>query len=67
MVRNPETREPADSEARKICEFLKNDGVLLGVSGPHSNVIKIRPPMVFSQENADQLLDCLQRALASEA
>jgi 4-aminobutyrate aminotransferase-like enzyme len=67
LVRNPETREPADSEARKICELMRNHDVLLGVTGPYSNVIKIRPPMVFSQENADQLLDCLQQALASEA
>jgi len=67
MVRDPETREPADVEARKISEFLRNNGVLLGVSGPHNNVIKIRPPLVFSKQNADQLVDCLQLALADDS
>jgi len=64
LVRNRETREPADTEARKIAERLRHNGILLGVSGPCRNVIKIRPPLVFSRENADQLLDGLQLALS---
>jgi len=63
LVRNPETREPADTEARKVAEHLRHNGILLGVSGPCRNVIKIRPPLVFSRENADQLLDGLQTAI----
>ena len=64
LVRDRKTREPADTEARKIAEHLRHNGILLGVSGPCRNVIKIRPPLVFSRENADQLLDGLQLALA---
>ncbi len=64
LVRNPETREPADSEARGVAERLRHNGILLGVSGPCRNVIKIRPPLVFSRENADRLLDGLRLALA---
>jgi 4-aminobutyrate aminotransferase-like enzyme len=64
LVRDRETREPAVLEAQRVCESLRNNGVLLGVSGPQNNVIKIRPPLVFSRENADQLLDSLQLALA---
>jgi 4-aminobutyrate aminotransferase-like enzyme len=63
LVRDRETREPADTEARETAERLRHDGILLGVSGPCRNVIKIRPPLVFSRENADQLLDGLQLAL----
>ena len=65
LVRNRETREPADTEARKVAEHLRQNGILLGVSGPGSNVIKIRPPLVFSRENADQLLDGLVQSLDS--
>jgi 4-aminobutyrate aminotransferase-like enzyme len=65
LVRNRETREPADREARKINEFLKNHGVLLSITGPHNNVVKIRPPLVFSRQNADQLLEGLRLALAN--
>jgi 4-aminobutyrate aminotransferase-like enzyme len=63
LVRNPDTREPADTEARKAAEHLRHNGILLGVSGPGKNVIKIRPPLVFSRENADQLLEGLKLAL----
>ena len=64
LVRDLKTREPADTEAGKIAEDLRHNGILLGVSGPRRNVIKIRPPLVFSHENADQLLEGLQLALA---
>ena len=63
LVRDPVTREPADTEARRCAEHLRHNGILLGVSGPCGNVIKIRPPLVFSRENADQLLDGLQLVL----
>lgn len=63
LVRDHETREPAGTEARKAAEHLRHNGILLGVSGPCRNVIKIRPPLVFSRANADQLLDGLQTAV----
>ena len=66
LVRDRETREPADTEARKVAEHLRQNRILLGVSGPCRNVIKIRPPLVFSRENADQLLDGLQLALVDQ-
>jgi 4-aminobutyrate aminotransferase-like enzyme len=65
LVRDRETREPAAAEAGRLRELLREDGVLLGTSGPHDNVIKIRPPLVFSPENAALLLDCFDRALAA--
>ena len=38
-------------------------GILLGTDGPYHNVVKIRPPMPFSAEDADLLVDALDRAL----
>jgi 4-aminobutyrate aminotransferase-like enzyme len=46
-----------------VREFLKENGVLLGTTGPLGNVIKIRPPMVFSRSHADLLLEKLEQAL----
>ena len=37
----------------------------VGIDGPHSNVLKIRPPLVFREADADQLVDALDRALQS--
>jgi Ser/Thr protein kinase RdoA (MazF antagonist) len=37
--------------------------LLVGVDGPHENVLKIRPPMVFSERDAETLLSALDRSL----
>ena len=63
LVRDPETREPAAEDAVKIRDFLRENGVLLSVTGPLANVIKVRPPMVFSRAHAEQLLETLEKAL----
>jgi len=62
FVRDPETLEPADSEAAQIVERMKERCVLLSTDGPYHNVIKIKPPLVFSKADADLLissLDCV--------
>ncbi|MBT8064857.1 MAG: aminotransferase class III-fold pyridoxal phosphate-dependent enzyme, partial [Gammaproteobacteria bacterium] len=63
IVRDRDSREPAAREAERIRESLRENGVLLGTTGPHGNVIKIRPPMVFSEQHAARLLSGLERAL----
>jgi 4-aminobutyrate aminotransferase-like enzyme len=65
LVRDQVSRKPATEEALQIRELLRENGVLLGVTSVFDNVIKIRPPMVFSQENADLLLEKLSQALAA--
>jgi 4-aminobutyrate aminotransferase-like enzyme len=65
IVRDRSTLEPGAAEAQQIREFLRDNGVLLSTTGPLNNVIKIRPPMVFSKSNAELLLDKLDQALGS--
>ena len=65
LVRDREAREPAPSETRAVVERLREAGVLVGVEGPRRNVIKIRPPLVFSAADADRLLEALDAALAA--
>jgi len=64
LVRDRATREPAGEEAGRLRERLRENGVLLGTTGPHGNVIKIRPPLVFGREHADLLLQALDEGLA---
>jgi len=65
IVRDRETREPAADQAARVREHLRENGVLLGTSGPGNNVIKIRPPLVFNREHAALLLEALDLALGS--
>ncbi len=59
LVKNRDTREPDPDTAHRIMNALREDGVLVGRTGPGENVLKLRPPLIFSQENADLLLDGL--------
>ena len=49
-------RMPATQEAARIVNQMREHGILLGTDGPHHNVLKIRPPMPFSEADADELI-----------
>ena len=65
LVRDRPQREPAPREAARVREHLRDNGVLLGTSGPFNNVLKIRPPLVFGRQHAEVLLQRLEEALAA--
>ena len=62
VIADRETLQPDAEKAQAIRENLRGQGVLLGTTGPLGNVIKIRPPLVFSRDHADLLLEKLKRA-----
>jgi 4-aminobutyrate aminotransferase-like enzyme len=49
--------------AANVVNRLREARVLISATGPRANVLKIRPPLVFSTENADLFLDRLDKAL----
>ena len=51
--------DPATQEANRIVNRMREKGILIGTDGPHHNVLKIRPPMPFSDADADQLIATL--------
>jgi 4-aminobutyrate aminotransferase-like enzyme len=63
LVRDRETLEPAGAEASYVANRMREMGILLGTDGPYHNVVKIRPPMPFGDEDADLLVDALDRIL----
>jgi 4-aminobutyrate aminotransferase-like enzyme/Ser/Thr protein kinase RdoA (MazF antagonist) len=63
LVRNAETLEPATEEAAYIAERMKDRGVLMSTDGPYQNVLKIKPPMVFTKEDANRLVGTLSLVL----
>ena len=65
MLEDATTLRPAAGQARKVREYLRRHGVLVGTSGPHDNVIKIRPPLVISREQVDLLLNTLDEAFGA--
>ena len=56
LVKNRETLDPAIQEASDFVDNMRDLGVLLSTDGPMHNVIKIKPPMVISQQDIDDTL-----------
>ena len=54
---------PATGFVLRLVEAMRENGILLNKIGRHGNVLKIRPPMPFSTENADHLADTLAEVL----
>ncbi len=65
MVRDRITQEPAVLEIDKVVEKMKDNGYLLSTDGPLHNVLKIKPPMPFNKQNADEFVQYLEEALAT--
>ena len=65
LVKSRETLEPATDQAEEIVNYLRDAGILLGTDGPFHNVLKIRPPMPFTSNDGDFLIDRLHAALKS--
>lgn len=62
LVLDLESKEPAPEAAHAIVESMKSQGILLSKTGIARNALKMRPPIVFNQENADQVLSALNQA-----
>jgi 4-aminobutyrate aminotransferase-like enzyme/Ser/Thr protein kinase RdoA (MazF antagonist) len=65
LVRDRSTKSPAKREADEVMNGMRERGVLIGSSGPGSNVLKIRPPLVVSTRDADLIAGTLDETLAS--
>ena len=63
LVTDPDSRNPDSRLAKSVVNQLKDNGILTGSIGPHSNILKLRPPMVFTRENADYMLEIFDRVL----
>jgi 4-aminobutyrate aminotransferase-like enzyme len=63
MVKNRKTREPDSPLALALVNEMRRRRVLISATAANANVLKIRPPLTFSADNADQFLTELAGAL----
>jgi 4-aminobutyrate aminotransferase-like enzyme/Ser/Thr protein kinase RdoA (MazF antagonist) len=67
LVRDRASREPATQEADYVVNRLRERGILAGTDGPHHNVIKLRPPLIFSEADASLFVETLDSILREDA
>lgn len=57
---------PLSEQAAYLANRMKDLGVLMSTDGKDNNVLKIKPPMVFSMDNANELIYRLKTVLAED-
>jgi 4-aminobutyrate aminotransferase-like enzyme/Ser/Thr protein kinase RdoA (MazF antagonist) len=67
LVLDRETCEAAPLQASYVVNRLRDCGILAGTDGPHHNVIKLRPPLVFSESDANLFVKTLGAILQEDA
>ena len=67
IVGGSDSRLPAPGFARAIVNGLRARQVLIGSTGKHDNILKIRPPLITTHEQVDVFVDALQDVLAGTA
>jgi 4-aminobutyrate aminotransferase-like enzyme/Ser/Thr protein kinase RdoA (MazF antagonist) len=66
LVVDRDSRAPATRQASYVVNRLREEGILAGTDGPHHNVIKLRPPLCFSVEDAARFTATLEGILAEQ-
>ena len=66
MVLDRNTKEPAIDYTDRLINRMKDEGIILSKLGRHKNSLKIRPPLVISQDQLDLMFDTLDQVMAQE-
>lgn len=57
---------PLAAETDYLADRMKDHGVLMSTDGPDHNVLKIKPPIIFTKANAEELLFYLRKIFAED-
>jgi 4-aminobutyrate aminotransferase-like enzyme len=67
LVSDPVTRSAATAQAGYVVNRFRECGILTGTDGPFNNVLKLRPPLIISERDADIFTEALQTVLAEDS
>ncbi|VDD94882.1 unnamed protein product [Enterobius vermicularis] len=66
LVKDRKTREPNAKLALKLVMKMRQEyGILINCDGPYKNILKIKPPMVFNEENLETIVSAIDKALTN--
>ncbi|PSS32733.1 Alanine--glyoxylate aminotransferase 2 3 like [Actinidia chinensis var. chinensis] len=64
LVTDRQLKTPAKIETLHVMDQMKEMGVLIGKGGFYGNVFRITPPLCFTKEDADFLVDAMDYTMA---
>jgi 4-aminobutyrate aminotransferase / (S)-3-amino-2-methylpropionate transaminase / 5-aminovalerate transaminase len=67
LVRDTETREPAEAETKDIAHYCYEHGLITITAGTYNNIMRILVPLVVTDEQLDEGLGVIEAALAAVA
>lgn len=63
LVLDKSDKSPATDIAYQVANLMRQNGILMNKLGIHYNTTKMRPPMPFSMENADLMIEVFDHVL----
>ncbi len=63
LVTDRKTKIPAKKQAAAVLELARERGLLIGKGGLQGNVLRIKPPMCLTIDDANFMADCLDEIL----
>mgnify|MGYP001109298643 CR=1 FL=1 len=63
FVRDPKTKEPLTEQCKAVRKEAIELGVIFGLAGPRPNILKIKPPLVVTESECDEIMDKLRAAM----
>ncbi|KAI4964887.1 hypothetical protein ZWY2020_057925 [Hordeum vulgare] len=64
LVTDRQKKTPAKAEIAQVMSHMKDMGVLVGKGGFFGNVFRVTPPLCFSKEDSDFLIEVMDIALS---
>jgi 4-aminobutyrate aminotransferase-like enzyme len=65
LVKDPKSKAYAPEETNRFLEEMRKRGVLVGKGGRFGNVIRIQPPLIFSDNDSREFLRAFEGSLAA--
>ncbi len=63
MVKDPKSKKPLDKEAVAIRDAGFKHGIIFGLGGVRKNVLKVKPPLIVSRRECDEILEKFVRSV----
>ena len=65
LVKDRKTKEPAVEQTVKVRDEMRRRGILIGKGGTSRSVLRIQPPLIITEEQAQHVIDALDASLQS--